>query len=427
MSQYPVDDQNGYFEAINYLLSGPGGNGQNFDGFSSYAPTYIRPSFREPWSLPVVVENPTTGFPQAQTLQTAWYLNIPISNAVPIGPQPGQLFKLTFTTPFTDPPFQYGDRLDVSGVVDTTPGTETYNGSGYTVFESTVNDVTLFTSGSYNWATYVSGGFVGRDYSNFTQSTDCNAKIFVNSGTDQVFVTAQIKLDYDYTASMASEYDIIVQINRYTGSITNSTPTSPTDLIVYDYQDTINQQVFHKSVTTSGSDSIEAVFTTTLDGPSLNLGSYWYILDISFVTKPEVTGTSAGSLLQPGDDYYTSFGAGGTINQSVVSPTTFSGITPTNVYGSGVGAVMDITLTPFVDVIFYTLYGYYTNTEITFTNAGSGYKVGDVLKILGTSLGGTTPTNDLYLIVTQVAYPGDALPGSFTSNLRSLTAQVIKE
>lgn len=425
MAQYPVDDSHGIYEAVNYLLSGPGGNGQNFDGFSSYAPTYIRPSFKQPWSLPVTVTNPTTGYPQAQTLQTAWYLSIPISNAVPVGGNPGYQIKLTFATPFADPPFQYGDRLDVSGIVDTTPGTETYNGNGYTVFSSTTTDVTLFTANQYNWATYVSGGTVGRDYSNFAQSTDCNAKIFVNSGTDQVFVTAQIKLDYDYTVTTASEYDIIVQINRYSGSVANSTPTSPTDIIVYDYQDTINQQVFHKSVSTSGADSIEAVFTTTLDGPALGLGSYWYILDVLFVTKPTQSGTSAGSLLDPAD--YDSFTLSGTINQSVTSPTTFTGITPTNIYGSGTSAVMDITLTPFVDFVFYTLYGYYQNTEITFTNAGSGYKVGDVLMIPGTSLGGTTPANDMYLTVTQVAYPGDALPGSVTSNLRSLTAQVIKE
>ena len=58
---------------------------------------------------------------------------------------------------------------------------------------------------------------------------------------------------------------------------------------------------------------------------------------------------------------------------------------------------------------------------------GSGYAVGDTLKILGTSLGGTTPANDLQITVDTVGYPGDAVPLVQTLGLRSLTAQVIKQ
>jgi hypothetical protein len=42
-------------------------------------------------------------------------------------------------------------------------------------------------------------------------------------------------------------------------------------------------------------------------------------------------------------------------------------------------------------------------TAITVQNAGSGYTVGDTLKILGTNLGGATPANDLLLTVAAVS------------------------
>jgi hypothetical protein len=42
------------------------------------------------------------------------------------------------------------------------------------------------------------------------------------------------------------------------------------------------------------------------------------------------------------------------------------------------------------------------NTQITVTTAGTGYAVGDTLKILGTSLGGSTTTNDLNLTVVAI-------------------------
>ena len=48
MAQYPVEDTAGLFEAVNYLLSGPSGLGQNFQGFSSYQPAYVTGTFRQP-------------------------------------------------------------------------------------------------------------------------------------------------------------------------------------------------------------------------------------------------------------------------------------------------------------------------------------------------------------------------------------------
>ncbi len=43
------------------------------------------------------------------------------------------------------------------------------------------------------------------------------------------------------------------------------------------------------------------------------------------------------------------------------------------------------------------------NTQITVTTAGTGYAVGDTLRITGNLIGASTPTNDLNLTVVAIA------------------------
>jgi hypothetical protein len=46
----------------------------------------------------------------------------------------------------------------------------------------------------------------------------------------------------------------------------------------------VSEKSFAQSVTAgTGTQSLEAVFTTVLDGPNLNFGYYWYILTVEFV------------------------------------------------------------------------------------------------------------------------------------------------
>ena len=73
------------------------------------------------------------------------------------------------------------------------------------------------------------------------------------------------------------------------------------------------------------------------------------------------------------------------------SPTqgTYTNVTGTNVVGSGSSAAFTIVAKNTV----------YTATR---TTAGSGYNLNDTIKILGTSLGGLSPANDLILTVTSV-------------------------
>ena len=75
---------------------------------------------------------------------------------------------------------------------------------------------------------------------------------------------------------------------------------------------------------------------------------------------------------------------------------TFANLTPTIVSSSGSGANLTVQLQR-----LKTTYST-TTTSISVQNPGSGYAVGDTLKILGNALGGTTPTNDLALTVAAV-------------------------
>ena len=111
ISKYPVEisDAEGIVDAINYMLSGPAGLGQNFDGFSDYNPKLIRPTFARPFTLPVTT-----------TLDATWYIRMPVTSITPVGGNPSSYITVNFTPPvaYTNPPFQFGDRLQLSGFAD---------------------------------------------------------------------------------------------------------------------------------------------------------------------------------------------------------------------------------------------------------------------------------------------------------------------
>ena len=394
MAQYPIEsgDQAAISEGLNYLLSGPAGLGQNFQGFSAYLPAYIRPSTRQPFMLPIDT-----------TLVPTWAFAWTITNITLVGSNPTQYLQIDFTpsTALTDPPFEYGDRVFVTGV------NPSFYNDRYRVLSCTTSSMIVFPTKDYTWPAYVSGGTVGRDWYDVATSTDCNARVTVLGPTDQVFVTAQIILDIDYTASEASRFEILVQINRLTGFPTNVAGDND---YVFSNSSTVTERRYAYSVSADGTISdLETVFTTALDGPNLDFGYYWYILDVTFVrTGLQLLDGGIGSVTFSGD--------------AAVSTATYSALTPTSVTGTGVSAVLDIdidtaTTEPYSDA----------NTTITIVDSGFQYNIGDELLILGTSLGGATPDNDMTLIVTSVDDPGNALPGNVVAKLRSLTAQSIKQ
>lgn len=415
MAQYPVNYED-LVDAVNYLLSGPSGTGQNFDGFSTYAPGYIRPGEDAPYMLPY-----------STTLDVNWYLNIPINNIVFVPPLSGnpEQITVTFTTPLANVPFQFGDKISLAGV---TPADFNYD---YVVYSCTTTNVVLAradaTTFNPSW-TYVSGGSLIRNQADIAQNTDCVALSTVTGGTDRVFISAQIQFSYTYSATLSSEFDILVQINRYRGFVKNTAASvyaknyNPNDNIEFRFDGVVSQQVFNKSVSSSGSDSEAVVFTQIFDGPNLPPDYYKYVLDITFVTKPTISvefGAGTGGLISE------QFIQSGLIAPALYGvPTTFTSISPSTVTGTGSGAIVDVAIDT---VAVYDTYANNFNSTVTVTTAGSGYSVGDELLILGTSLGGATPANDLSLTITQIQYAGDATPGTFLTRLRSLAAQVVKQ
>jgi hypothetical protein len=76
---------------------------------------------------------------------------------------------------------------------------------------------------------------------------------------------------------------------------------------------------------------------------------------------------------------------------------TFANLAPVVVSSSGSGANLTVQLS--AGKTTYTT----STTSISVQNPGTGYAVNDTLKILGNALGGSSPTNDLNLIVAAVS------------------------
>jgi hypothetical protein len=411
MAQFPIeiDDNEGINEAINYLLSGPAGLGQNFDGFSDYNPAYLTGTFRAPFTVPITTTPPPT-------LSVA---PIAISN-ITVPNNPGAIIDVTYASVQTPVPFAEGDSVRISGA---TP--DFYDGPyNRSVLEVSGTGILLQYSNDETWPPYVSGGTIEKNASNIDNSTDCNGRVTVYGPTDKVFISAQLNLDFTYDCTTASEWDIKVKIDRYAGFPTQ-TPGDNDYLFDLDTNGNpvVSQQVTHYSAAAPGvSGNVEYIFTTVLDQPSF--GYYWYILDIEFSTL----NPALGGLLESNMGSTDSMTYSGT-KVALGSTTTYDGVTPTTLTGTGSGAIVDVTLLEGAATAYSE-----ENTRIFFdsgtTAYGSDYAVGDTLLIVGTDIGGASPANDLTLTIVAIdpqSYPGDATPGVFTLGLRSFTAQVIKQ
>jgi len=113
MAKYPVEisDAEGTNDAINYLLSGPSGLGQNFKGFSTYLPSDLTGNFRPPFSIAALT---------SPAYANLYVPPIPLSSSERLN---GFTWKFTFVTPMA-PPFALGQGPLISGVttaVDTVP------------------------------------------------------------------------------------------------------------------------------------------------------------------------------------------------------------------------------------------------------------------------------------------------------------------
>jgi len=282
---YPVNDQDtlGIVDGLNYLLSGPAGLGQNFQGFADYLPAYISGTYRKPYGI--------TAADNVNVFPPPWYtIPISISNIAPINVDPitglSSYIQITFTGgPLANPPFNLGSGVQISGVTDSgPPGNGAYNGfygRPYGIVECTTTYAIIRTGNEYLWNTYISGGTIGIDASAQFNSTDCNARVTIYGPTDQVFISAQLALDFTYTCLLPSEFIVTVAINRFVGFLDTTNPNSIEYL--FNPSGTVSLQTHTYNVTAGTDVSVSAgqnIFTTVLDKP--NFGYYWYICEVSF-------------------------------------------------------------------------------------------------------------------------------------------------
>ena len=114
-------------------------------------------------------------------------------------------------------------------------------------------------------------------------------------------------------------------------------------------------------------------------GNVVTVGGYTYVAIADGTNKIPATQTLFWSQLNSGFRY-------------LATGQTFTGLSPTNVTGSGSGAVFSVTISG-------------TTYTVTKTSNGTGYSQtggSNTIKILGTQVGGTTPFNDITITITAV-------------------------
>jgi hypothetical protein len=265
MSQYPVQDEAGLYEGVNYLLSGPSGLGQNFAGFSAYTNAWVTGNFRRPYSQ--------------TTLADLYVAPIALSTCSALDER---TFQLNFASAQAFPPFSPGNAINSD---DTDNGF--YNGGWgpIGVVECTTTYVIVRTSGSYADPGPATGGnvyYYNTDPDVYFISTDCNARVTVTGGTDRVFVSAQLNNNITVDVVNTATLTYTVAINRYR-AFTNNDPINPD--YIFDEPVTISQKVYEIPIGTTGTvvlDEIETIFSTVIDQPPP--GYYWYIMEIVFQT-----------------------------------------------------------------------------------------------------------------------------------------------
>lgn len=283
-SKYPIEtsDSEGIVDAINYLLSGPSGLGQNFAGFSSFTPAWLTGNFRSPYTSSSVA------------LLTVAPIALSTSETLS-----DRTFKFTFNVAQPSPPFANGNGVRISGVLDSF-----YDGQYKTigVVECTTTYCIVRTVESYPIPYPPStGGSIFLTTGTSAIDTDANARVTVTGATDRIFVSGQVAQLIEYDVTTAGNLKVTVEINKYYG-FQDPLPINPD--IKFDLRSTIARRVYNYplAVGTGTLPLLETVFSSVVDQPDPSIpvstdpefswtGFFWYILDVSF----EFT-TGAGSI-----------------------------------------------------------------------------------------------------------------------------------
>lgn len=275
MSKFPVEqvDPEGVRDALNYLLSGPGGLGQNFAGFSAYTTAYLTGNFRIPFS---------------QTTPAELYVApISLSNAEQLD---DRTIKYTFAAAQAAPPFSLGNGLSVTGITPSSYNSASLSAAGTPitqigVVECTTTYVIVRTRDPITTplGTYVSGGDISYTSMDTLNSTDCDVRVTVTGATDRVFISAQLDQIIRYEVGASTEdLTVYVDITRYQ-AFPNNNPVNPD--FIFDNAVTVTEKVYEfPGLTGTGELPLtETVFATLVDEP--DPGYYRYILEVYFTSS----------------------------------------------------------------------------------------------------------------------------------------------
>lgn len=272
-AKYPVDigDEEGIVDAVNYLLSGPSGLGQNFAGFSTFEQGWLTGNFRSPYG--------------SATLANLYVAPIALTTSEMLD---GRTWKFTFASTQPSPPFQNGNGVTVDGTSDSWYN-DTFTVIG--VVSCTTDYVIVRTTTSYAIEPPASGGDIRFQLGTSENSTDANARVTVTGGTDRVFISGQLNQYISYDAT--GDLQVTVAINKYYGE-PDTQPVNPDYL--FNFQYTVARKVYnYPGLSGVGTlPVLDTVFATVIDQPDPTVtlitidpatswtGYFWYILEVSF-------------------------------------------------------------------------------------------------------------------------------------------------
>ena len=354
MAKFPLEyndqDSQAAVDAINYVLSGPSGLGQNFAGISGYNTVYLTGNYQSPFTsnsvsinslggngttsltvdttsgidvgnyvfgpgigtgaqvtninattkivtLSVANTNSVSGLITFSPVQTAELYVAPITITSIIWLSPFAI-KINFTAQ-PNPPFALGNNVTVSGATPTIYN-QTYNGAG--VVECGTNYAIVRHNNYIANPGSGSGGTVS--YSNTLQppsgsalpppnnwtSTDCIGNGTVSSPTDRVFISGQLDQLITYTATATSDLRISVAINRYKITTNTNVGNIAAPTIVYVFDETVAERNYIRTGLTAGGPVALPSNIETIFATFIDqppIGYYQYRLEVLFrVTNP---------------------------------------------------------------------------------------------------------------------------------------------
>lgn len=347
MSQFPLNynqrDSDAAVDAINYVLSGPSGLGQNFSGLSGYNATNLTGNFRAPFTVASVSVNALGGataftvtVDSVEGIREGYFVGN-ASNTIGPGAQvavggidtdtltvtltvantgavsglvtfaesasaalyvaPVTITTITWLSPFNilinfaaqpAPPFAPGNNVRVSG---NSVGIYDYYYTGAGVIECTTTYAIVKSTRSIANPGVGAGGTVL--FTNTIQppvgtavpapndwvQTDCIANATVTGATDRVFISGQINQRISYDCVTTSTLRVTVAINRY--RVINIGDVNNPEL-----RNVFDATIAQRSTAVSGLTGVgtlstqETVFNTFIDQP--DPGFYAYRLELLF-------------------------------------------------------------------------------------------------------------------------------------------------